>query len=71
MTDEIGVLTNHALTISEVRYPVVVLLASNYTLGLSFSRFSSLLLEADRAFNASGRRTTILLRLHSLSNSAL
>ena len=70
ITDEIGALTDHALTISEVRHPVVVSSAGDYTPGLSCSRFSSSSSEADGAVDAAWRRATMPSRLYGQSNSA-
>ena len=61
ITDEIGALTDHALTISEVRRPVVVSSAGDYTPGLSCSRFSSSSSEAEGAVDAVWRRALVLL----------
>lgn len=69
ITDEIGALTDHALTISQVRHPVVVSSAGDYTPGLSCSRFSSSSSEADGAVDAPWRRATMPSRLHGPSNS--
>jgi hypothetical protein len=69
-TDEIGALTDHALTSSEVRHPVVVSSAGDYTPGLSCSRFSSSSSEADGAVDAAWRRATMPSRLYGQSNSA-
>ena len=70
ITDEIGALTDHALTISEVRRPVVISSAGDYTPGLSCSRFSSSSSEADGAFDAPCRRATMPSRPHGPSDSA-
>jgi hypothetical protein len=70
ITDEIGELTDHVLTISEVRHPVVVSSAGDYTPGLSCSRFSSSSSEADGAVDGPCRRATMPSRLHGQSNSA-
>ena len=70
ITDDIGTLTDHASTISEVRRPVVVSSAGDYTPGLSCSRFSSSSSEADGAFDAPCRRATMPSRLHGPSNHA-
>lgn len=70
ITDEIGELTDHALTISEVRHPVVVSSAGDHTPGLSCSRFSSSSSEADGAIDAPWHRATMPSRLYGQSNSA-
>jgi hypothetical protein len=70
ITEEIGTLTDHALIISEVRRSVVVSSASDYTPGLSCSRFSSSSSEADGAFDTPCRRATMPSRLHGPSDSA-
>jgi hypothetical protein len=70
ITDEIGALTDHALTISEVRHPVLVSSAGDHTPGLSCSRFSSSSSEADGAVDPPWRRATMPSRLHGQSNSA-
>ncbi|KAM0703894.1 hypothetical protein Q7P35_008900 [Cladosporium inversicolor] len=70
ITDEIGELTGHALIISEVRHPVVVSSADDYTPGLSCSRFSSSSSEVDGVVDAPWRRATMPSRLYGQSNSA-
>jgi hypothetical protein len=70
ITDEIGALTDHALTMSEVRHPVVASSAGDYTSGLNCSRFSSSSSEADGAVDAAWRRVTMPSRLYGQSNSA-
>lgn len=70
ITEDIGALSDRALTISEVRQPVIVSSAGDYTPGLSCSRFSSSSSEADEAVDAVWRRATMPSRLYGQSNSA-
>lgn len=69
MTNEIESLADHALTISEVRHPVLVSSATSYNPGMSCSRFSISSSDVDEAADAARRRAT-MPSLHCQSHSA-